>query len=393
MVNWKFNIGDTISDSKRDIVIVNRETRYMSTWKKPCNEKWCQYKCNKCGYIGWTSEKSLSEGKGCLGCNGKIVVRGINDIATTDPYIISYLLNPEDAYKYKRRSGQIIKTKCPFCGDIRDYKISQLLTEPYACHRCGKNTSIPEKFFCEFLKMYDIDYIFQLSSANMKWCKNYRYDFYIASINTIVELHGKQHYEHGIYNRSYEEIHEADISKYNLAMLNGIERYYQIPVVRSTKEFLINKIMKHELIDLLQIDKINLKENLEECYKRILSKRSINICEFYNKHPNYSAVQIGKIFGVTSPTVLKALWDGTKNGICNYNGQDKLKETRINNNRLVSKPVEIINMNGEIFRFESIREAERMSKKILGIHITRFFIKKCCNNNQLYQGYEIRYLQ
>lgn len=392
MHKWRVDIGSQIIDSKRDISIIDLEIRYMSTWSKPCNEKWCKYKCNKCGYIGWTPEKSLFEGKGCLGCNGKKVIKGINDLSITAPHVIKYLLNPEDAYKYKRCSNQIIKTKCPFCGDIRDYRISQLTTAPYSCHKCGKNTSISEKFFCEFFKMYNIDFIFQLSSANMKWCQNYRYDFYIPSINAIVELHGKQHYKNGIYHRTFEEIHETDIKKYNLAMSNGICQYYQIPVINTTRKSLIDSIIDHELLDVLHIGKKNLKSNLEECYERILSKRTFDICEYYNEHPDYSAVKIGKYFGITSSTVLRALWDGSRYGICNYDGQDILRKTRINNNQLISKPIEIINTKGERFEFLSIREAERMSEELLGVHITRFFIKKCCDNDLTYQGYTIRYL-
>ena len=215
MTKWKYNIGDNVIDEKRNFTITDREIKYMDHYKKPCHQKWYKLTCNICGWDeGWKSEKSLcSDKKGCACCRGRVVVKGINDIATKAPYIIPYLLNPEDAYKYTPYSTAIIKTKCPICGEIREYRIAQLTSYPYVCNRCGKHLSVPERFFYEFLKFYNIDFIPQLSSAKMAWCGKYRYDFYIPIINAIIELHGRQHYELGIYKRSYDDIRQRDIEK------------------------------------------------------------------------------------------------------------------------------------------------------------------------------------
>lgn len=392
MINWKLNIGDTINDGRRNLTITDKEIRYMSTWSKPCNAKWVKYTCNNCGWTeGWSPEKSIFEGKGCQCCHGKIVVKGINDIATTAPNIIPFLLNTEDAYKYKSASQAIVKTKCPFCGEIRDYRIPQLVTAPYVCHKCGKNTSIAEKFFKEFLKMYHIEFIFQLSSAKMKWCNKYRYDFYLPALQAIIEINGKQHYT-GIYNRTYKEIHETDILKRNLAFKNGIKNYYVIPILRSEKNQLIETIMNHEIIDILKIDRKFLKQNLEICYSNIFNKLSLEICQYYMEHPDYSAIKIAEFFNVSSSTVLHALWDGTELGICQYNGQQKLQTTRIKNIKLISKSVEVTKPNGEKIIFDSIRELNRQSIHIFGKEITRWFIKKYCTTGELYNNYQFQYV-
>lgn len=394
MANWRLNIGDIINDGRRNLIITDREIRFMSNWNKPCNEKWVKYTCNNCGWTeGWSPEKALLQGKGCRCCKGGIVVNGINDIATKAPYIIPYCVNSDDIYKYTVSSNAIIKTKCPFCKTIRDYHIAQLVKAPYVCHTCGKNTSIPEKFFIEFLNIYHIDYIYQLSSAKQKWCKNFRYDFYLPLFNIIIELHGGQHYNpKGIYNRSYEEIHKNDDIKRQLAFENGIKNYYIIPTIRSEKNQLIASIINHEIIDVLKIDRKFLKENLEICYKKIFDKRSLAICQYYIQHPTFSAIKIAQHFNVSSTTVLHALWDGTELGFCHYDGQKKLQEIRKQNNLLISKKVEITKPNGEKIQFESIRELYRQSNEIFGHQLSRWYINKYCNTGENYNGFYLKYI-
>lgn len=393
MANWKLNIGDIINDGRRNLTITDREIRYMSSWKKPCNEKWCRYTCNVCGWKdGWIPEKSLIEGKGCRCCHGKTVIKGINDIATLTPYVVPYLVDPNDAFRYRPFATATVKTQCPICKEIRDYKISQLTTAPYACHRCGKNTSIYERIFYEFLVMYKIDFITQLSSANMKWCGKYKYDFYFPSINAIAEINGKQHYGVDIYNRSSKEIGENDVKKMMLAFENGIEMYCIFPFKKAGKKEMIDIIYNHPIIDELKINRDNLKHNLEICYANAFDKRKISICKYYNKHPNLSAVKIGEVFGVSSPTVLHALWDGTKLGLCNYDGQKKLQDTLKKNTETTSKSIEIIDSDQKSYRFKSIREAERESYSKIGIHFSRFLIKKHCLSGEILNGCLFKYI-
>ena len=391
MGDWKFNIGDIISDGRRNLTITNREIRYLSKQKRPCNQKWCQYTCNVCGWTeGWISEKALCEGKGCSCCHGVVIVKGINDIATKAPYVIPYLVDPEDAYRYTVFSNKKVKTKCPVCGEQRDYRIVQLTTSPYVCRRCGSASSLPEKFFYEFLKMYNIDFISQLSSAQKKWCGKYRYDFYIPSVNTIIELHGKQHYNKGIYNRTYEEIHAIDDKKIKLAFDNGIDNYCIIPFVRSEKKEMIEALINHEVIELLGIDKSNLKDNLGKCFEKIYKSRLIPVCDYYNHNPDLSAKDIGKKLGISAPTVLKALHYGNEYGLCNYDGQKKLEKVRNTNNSAVSKAVIITDLTGCEHKFKSIREASRQSLQLFGIHFSRFFIMKHIRNGKALNGYMFR---
>ena len=64
-----------------------------------------------------------------------------------------------------------------------------------------------------------------------------RYDFYVPSLNAIIEVHGAQHYEQGfdsIGGRSFEEERANDILKEKLAIDNGIKHYIVINALSSS---------------------------------------------------------------------------------------------------------------------------------------------------------------
>ena len=86
--DFKININKNIVDEYRDIVIIDREYRKNSKGQR---RKWYKFKCNKCGWEeGWIEESHLISGRGCSCCYGKTVVKGINDIATTNPKLVKY---------------------------------------------------------------------------------------------------------------------------------------------------------------------------------------------------------------------------------------------------------------------------------------------------------------
>lgn len=82
--NFKVEIGTIFKDKKRDMIILERE--YQNRGKKRL--KYYKYHCNVCTYENHIEESSLLKGSGCTLCSGKDVVEGINDIATTDPWMI-----------------------------------------------------------------------------------------------------------------------------------------------------------------------------------------------------------------------------------------------------------------------------------------------------------------
>lgn len=92
---FKYSIGEVV----KDLVIINREYRKD---KKGYNIKYYQYQCEKCRNIDWICEYSLNDGTGCnVCCNySQKVLKGVNDIATTNPELCKYFVNQDDIYTH-----------------------------------------------------------------------------------------------------------------------------------------------------------------------------------------------------------------------------------------------------------------------------------------------------
>ena len=119
--------------------------------------------------------------------------------------------------------------------------------------------SIPEKFVMNIFKELGIKFITQLNKSTFEWCKNYRYDFYIPSLNMIVETHGNQHYKGGFENfggRTLEQEQENDKLKKELALNNNIEKYIIIDCRYSLFDWLKKNVIK-ELGDYFDLSNIN----------------------------------------------------------------------------------------------------------------------------------------
>ena len=64
--------------------------------------------------------------QGCPICNGSRVVAGINDIFTTDRWMVDLGVSEEDAKRYSRCSNKKITVKCPDCGKNKKIAINNI---------------------------------------------------------------------------------------------------------------------------------------------------------------------------------------------------------------------------------------------------------------------------
>ena len=71
-----------------------------------------------------------------------------------------------------------------------------------------------------------------------------------------------------------------------MALKNGIKCYSIVPFVRSEKNQLIEVLLNHEIIDLLNIDRTDLRNNLEKCFEKVWDNKMIEICNYYTHHPD-----------------------------------------------------------------------------------------------------------
>lgn len=324
---FKLNVGMEFKDEKRNIVIIDREFRKNN---KGWSEKWYKYKCNNCGWDeGWIQQYNLLKGTGCSCCcnSPKHVVRGINDIATTDPWMIKYFVNHEDIYKYTSQSNEKVEMKCSDCGNIKTMKICDLYIHKKVTCNCSDGISYPEKFILNLINQLKIDYIYQLNKNYLKWCDKYKYDIYIPSINIIIEIHGMQHYKNagGHWQISFDEQHEIDMIKRNLAIKNKVHDYIELDCRYSNKEYIKESILNSNLVNYFNFDMVDWNKADEFATSNFIRES----CNYYMKHKNKLLFkEMADNLGIHRKTLRIYLKKGRKLGWCDYDENNNKKRIK-----------------------------------------------------------------
>lgn len=152
--------------------------------------------CKSCGYVYDARICNRTRiGSGCPVCAGKIVIQGVNDLATVAPDLIGdwdYKKNAaEKIFPEEVSKGSEIKANwlCRICGN--QWKAS--IYSRYAgtgCPRCAKetNTSLPEQAIYFYLKKIYPDAI---NTFQPEWIKPSEIDVFLPSINFGIEYDGE----------------------------------------------------------------------------------------------------------------------------------------------------------------------------------------------------------
>ena len=307
-INFRYNIGDVISDDKGHIqilkqTIVNNNLSY-------------EYKCLNCGYQGVVTQYNLIKRKiRCSSCckNSKIV-NNKNCLSTTTPWILEYLKNKEDGKKYLPGSSKKITFKCPICGEERMSPINYIVSQGFNCLKCGKSISYPNKLMRIILEKSGIDFEYE---KKFEWSFNKRYDFYIPSKNIIIEVDGSQHL--------YDNIKENDIIKETLAIDNGVN-IIRVKAYNSNYKYIKNELNKIDFFKILDLNEVN----IEEC--DILLKKND---EMYQKIINlwnngYTVLEISNELNIKKFNIRNYLKKLNDLGLIKYDGIKEInRKTRI----------------------------------------------------------------
>lgn len=321
-------------------------------------------------FIPYFSYNHYVDNNNCYYCNKcvKNNKQRWRNISETHPELINYFVNKEDAITYSHGSNKNVNLKCPECGYIQNMKICNFINRGFSCQRCGDGISYPEKFIMSLFIQLNIEFIFQLSKKNFKWCQDYRYDFYIPDINCIVEVQGGQHFKESKRGRNLQKEQENDVIKERLAKENNINQYICIDCRNSNIDWIKQSILKSDLLELIdfKFEKDNI--NWIECHKYACNSFVKKASEMWNNGLT-NTLEIAKELKVSQGTAIKYLKDGAKlkytSYLPNYNRDE------------VSKPVRCINTN-EIFK--SQEEAGR----IYGVEGGS--ISRCCRRISSYAG-------
>ena len=226
----------------------------------------------------------------------------------------------EDCYNIACKSGKKYYFKCDKCQvtSRKTYSLNLIYKlNKFPCKFCSDGLPITEKFMANVLKQLDIKFKTQLNKTDFDWCGYFKYDFYIPSLNMIIETHGEQHYIENKTNhwKTLEQEQWNDLFKYKCAN-SHVNNYIVIDCRYSTLEWMENNVIK-ELSEYFDLSNINWELVWEE------SQNSLCI-ECWNLWNDglHSIIKISKKLKLDQHTVIKYLKRGSECNKCDY----KLKE-------------------------------------------------------------------
>lgn len=377
-------------------------------------------KCKKCGHIRNGKLSDLALYSNCPVCINHIIVKGINDLWAKKPDVACLLENSEDGFKYSEYSNHKVNFICPSCGQKYNKKIQDVTSNGLRCKNCNDSFSYGEKLVRNILLQLNVDFEIH---KKFTWSNNKEYDFYITSINTIVEVHGQQHYfntpvfsnrslEDEIINDGYKkelalnnnidnyiiiDMHDYDderilkelYSLFNLLNVNAYEKVYKQACIKALDSIMIqvceafnNNLDIETIIDIYKIGKTTVYNyvkrgfKLNLCNSQNFRERDLKrMCELYNQGKTIN--EISDILNISDKTIRVNLHKGTKLKYCNYIPYER--------NPTQKKPVRCITTNKIFKTMKDGYEYYHIGKKILHDHLIglRDYAGKDDNDNKL----------
>lgn len=311
------------------------------------------YHCRICNFTETIKEaNNLYRGlTGCGCCSGRKIVKGINDLGTTHPWLIPYFVDKELISTLSANSTKIVELKCPICHTDLTNKVTRITNRVNICPVCGNTASFGEKIVKSLLDNLNVEYYYDNS---MKWSCGYRYDFIIKNNKIIFEIDGKQHRDGG-WNTSAIEQNDIDKKKSELAIKYGYN-IIRIPYYKSKDvDYIITSIVNNvgNIFDLSNI-------NWDEVIYNALFDTTLNkVVELWN-NGSISQKEISKQLHMGQEKLRNYLKIADKIGLIDYDPIINKTKTQLlnlqNANKRKMKRVMCIN-DGKIF--DSYAEAER----------------------------------
>lgn len=285
---------------------------------------------------------------------------------------IYMLMVDKDLGKSVYKSSKIYTDfKCPNCDIInKKIRISTVVNDGFHCNNCTDNFSYGEKIMYNILHYLNIDF---KREAVFEWSSNKRYDFYLPTENTIIEMHGIQHYKpnkFGMDNEDFIKNIENDEFKKSNALINGIDTYIIIDCRKSNFDFIYNNIINSELA-------ISNLINSDELKELIVSKStsSVKLDSLKLWNDGLKVKEISDKLNIGTRTVSRYLKEFEELGKCEYdpyrgNKNKKMKTiSKINdNNEIVYTYINYLELKKDYYNIGSISEAIKNNKKHKGFY-------------------------
>lgn len=305
------NVGDNVND-----LLILKQIKLKSGND---DVKAYKYKCLIDGNIDTIREYDLDrKGHGCNVCSNHKCMKGVNDIATTHPHLVKYFKNIEDSYTHTYGSKDEVRIKCPSCGGERKITIQIFTTRDMKCPSCSDGVSYPNKFMFNVLcQVLDLNSFETEYSPN--WVSRKFYDFYIPSMNLIIEMdgglgHGRKTYGKG--NKINNKSKEIDNYKDEQAKMHGIEVIRidcDYKIVSKRFEFIKQNVLDSKLNNIFDLSNVNWSDIRINC----LNSKIKETCDLWNTKL-YTIKNIANLMKLSSNTISSYLKQGNDLGITCY---------------------------------------------------------------------------
>lgn len=385
------NKGKRISVNKHKSIIGNKYgklTVISLNYRKKNGHQWLYYydcEC-ECGNKVIRDNKNLTRKTYRHSCGNCINTKKENTIKYNYPNLIKYFKNKEDL-NYSVGSHKKVEFVCPDCKKETIRMIKLVTRNGYNCPYCKDTLSYPEKYLRNFISQLKIEYEVE---KKFYWSNNKRYDFYIPSINCIIETNGSQHYQERGFShvggRTLKEEQENDIYKKNLAINNGIINYIQLDCSVSNSEYIKNSILKSDISKLINIQEIN----YDKCSMFACSNMFKLIFNEWNNMEYKNTTIIANKYKVSRRMVSDCLKTGNELGLCKYDPKKSIKYRDLSTNNTNNKKIKCITINEE---FRSIKECVRQLEDRYNTRFLRREISSVLNGKRNeYKGFVFEYV-
>lgn len=276
-----------------------------------CGSNKTFYWQGKCGHEWDDTTEKRTNGSKCPYCLNRRVLKGFNDVWTSNPDLAKLLANPNDGYKHTQMSNVKVDWTCFECENpIRNKMINTVNRQGLSCPKCSDGLPFGEKIIYNLLKEIGISFDYD---KTQEWSQDMRHDFHFKYMDElyIIEVHGIQHFEESRRGRTLAEEQENDRLKARLAKGNNIKNYIVIDARESTVEWIKSSVLKSDII------KIARDINFEEL-GRLASKSFIKeACDLWMT-VTQNISEIAKILKLSRNTILSYLKRGVEVGWCDY---------------------------------------------------------------------------
>lgn len=365
---------------KLTITKLHHKTRYRDKYNY-----FYECKCD-CGndVIREFSNLRFNRDKIIKSCGKCSTVKIEDSVYSTNPNILKYFKDINDAKENTYGSNKKCKFICDCCNIEKEMSIRSFILNGIRCQTCSDKISYPEKVLRSFLNQLEVEYE---TEKKFEWSLNKRYDFYIPSLNCIIETHGKQHYkESSLTKRTLIEEVENDIMKREFANNNNISNYIQLNCSDSSFEYIKKSIENSKLSDIFDLTNFS----WEDCELNSIKPVVKQICDIYNNIEKEIVYieDIQKIIKMDIRTIENYLKIGNKLGLCEIGNIKKYKKRNRQTRYVKVKCIEL-DMN-----FNSIKNCVEYLNDLNNDKYAFSAITAVCQGKRkTHKGYHFEYLE